>query len=116
MTYLEQAQHNREVAEALSDGDSPTSRQWAVTCLFYAAVHYVNAHVGNRPVPDNHTDRDSYVRGNMQLIHNDYRWLRTKSQDARYRLQNPPKTVVDKALLKADKIQQFVQRPCPVVH
>ena len=116
MTSLEQAQHNRDVAKALSDGDSPISYQWAVTCLFYAAVHYVNAHVGNRPVPDNHTERDSYVRGNMQPVYNDYRWLRTKSQDARYHLRNLPKTVVDKALLKTDKIQKFVQRPSPVVH
>lgn len=116
MTYLEQAQHNREVAEALSDGDSPTSRQWAVTCLFYAAVHYVNAHLGNRPMPDNHRERDNYVRCNMQLIHNDYRWLKTKSQDARYHLQSPPKTVVDTALSKADKIRKFVQPSSPVVH
>ena len=97
MTYLEQAQHNRAVAEALSDGDSPTSRQWDVTCLFYAALHYVNAHLGNRPVPDNHQDRDRYVRGNMQLIHNDYRWLRTKSHAARYCLKSPPKQVVEAA-------------------
>ena len=116
MTYLEQAQHNREVAEALSEGASPTSRQWAVTCLFYAAVHYVNAHLGNRPVPDNHPDRDSYVRRNMPLIHSDYRWLRTKSQDARYRLKSPPKQVVDAALSRANKIQKFVQGSSPAVH
>lgn len=116
MTHLDQARHNREVAEALSDGDSPTSRQWAVTCLFYAAVHYVNAHVRHRPVPDNPRDRDNYVRRNMQSIHNDYRWLRTKSEDARYRLQSTPKTVVDGALSKVDEIQKFVQRFLPVVH
>ncbi len=116
MTYLEQARHNREVAEALSDGDSPTSRQWAVTCLFYAAVHYVNAHLGNRPVPDNHPERDSYVRSNMPLIHSDYRWLKTKSQGSRYRLESPPKAVVDTALSKADKIRKFVERSSLVVH
>ena len=109
MTHLEQAQHNRDVAEALSEGDSPTSRQWAVTCLFYAAIHYVNAHLGNLPLPDNHTDRDNYVRGNMPLIHNEYRWLRTKSRDARYRLKRPPQQVADAAFSKADKIQKFVQ-------
>ena len=116
MTYLEQARHNRDVAEALSAGDSPISRQWAVTCLFYAAIHYINAHLGNRPVPDNHRDRESYVRVNMQLIHNDYRWLMTKSQGARYGLQKPPRQVVDTAIAKADKIQKFVQQASPTVH
>ena len=116
MTYLDQAQHNREVAETLSKGDSPISRQWAVTCLFYAALHYVNAHLGERPLPDNHSDRDNYVRANMHLIHDEYRWLKTRSEDARYRVKNPPKHVVSKAFSKADAILKFVQGSSPMVH
>lgn len=103
-THLDQAQHNREVADKVE----PTSHQWAITCLFYAALHYVNAHVGSRPLPTTHADRDAYVRGNMRSVYLDYRWLRTKSENVRYRLCSPPKTWLAKARSKADKIQKLV--------
>lgn len=63
---LEQARHNRHVADVLSQG-SPVGLQWTVTCIFYAALHYVNAyllHHGQR-TPTNHGARDYSVRCHM---------------------------------------------------
>lgn len=106
--FLEQAGHNRRVADALLQGNPPISRQWAVTCLFYAALHYVNAHVSShgQPMPADHGARDLWV--SMRSVYPAYRWLRTRSEGARYGMRHPSERELEESRRRADAIESFV--------
>ena len=108
--FLEQAGHNRRVADALLQGNPPISRQWAVTCLFYAALHYVNAHVSShgQPMPADHGARD--LRVSMRSVYPAYRWLRTRSEGARYGMRQPGEQELEESRRRADAIESFVAR------
>lgn len=62
---------------------------WAVTAIFYAALHYVEAYFANQvpPLhPGAHQVRNSTVQKDARLtaIYVDYRQLEDESRDARY--------------------------------
>ncbi len=70
----------------------PVERRWAVTLLFYTAVHLVKAHevdtaptVG-RAVSTNHGQRRNYIANYLTPIYADYELLEQHSRDARYDL------------------------------
>lgn len=110
--FLEQAGHNRRVADALLQGNPPISRQWAVTCLFYAALHYVNAHVSShgQPMPADHRARDLWVSRFMRSVYPAYRWLRTRSEGARYGMRQPGEQELKESRRRADAVESFVAR------
>ena len=108
---LEQAKHNRAVADVLLQGSPPTSRQWAITCIFYAALHYVNAHIiwrGGKP-PSTHGQREHEIRESMRSVYSDYRWLKTRSEDARYMWVEPDEQTVKESRQRVNTIQEFVE-------
>ncbi len=113
--YLQQAAHNREVAETLARGD-PISLQWAMICAFYAGLHYVNAylyHVEQR-APRTHRARNERTAELMKPVYKAYRWLRTGSEQARYDLFQPTGTDFQTSCRRVEEIQQFVSKH--VVH
>jgi hypothetical protein len=60
---------------------------WAITGLFYSALHYVEVHLARQtpPIhPETHRIRDSHVNRLMGGIYVDYRELEEQSRDARY--------------------------------
>ena len=60
---------------------------WAVTGLFYAAVHYVMAYLATKGIhPVLHQVRNSHVHRDPFLnpLYIDYRELQNHSEDARY--------------------------------
>lgn len=63
---------------------------WVVAGYFYAALHLVDALLAKQENlhPDNHEIRRIYVREKWYLkaIRDEYRTLKDKSEDARYRL------------------------------
>ena len=115
--HLRQAEHNRDVADALSQ-NNPVSLQWAVTCIFYAALHYVNAYLSYRigRTPVNHGDRDAYVSLHMRTVFKDYRWLKTKSEAARYRLVEPTRRIFQDSRQRVVQIRRFVDGSLPRVN
>ena len=86
--HLEQARHNRTFFKAI---DLDAFPDWAMTALFYTAIHYVDAvlAVESNTHPDRHDSRDSEVAKSPVLngIYDEYRKLKTDSFNARY---NPP--------------------------
>ena len=56
--YIRQAKHNADLASHLRK-TKPDCLDWAVTCLFYAAIHYVNAYLvkARIPIPKRHRSR-----------------------------------------------------------
>lgn len=83
--HLEKSKHNETLAEFLA-----TKTQyfdWAVTILFYAAVHYVDAVLSvSRLDPLSHEQRHSAmgVNDTLRRIFPEYRNLETMSRNARY--------------------------------
>ena len=60
---------------------------WAITGLFYAALHYIEVRLAGQtpPIhPETHLIRDSHVHRLLSTIYVDYRELEEQSRDARY--------------------------------
>lgn len=87
--HLHQAQHN-EAFVASFNLDSTAYLDWAVTGIFYAALHYVESFLADRNIhPETHLSRDRVFQQqqNLKPIYNQYRVLKTRSENARYDLQ-----------------------------
>jgi len=117
--YIQQAAHNAALASFLRT-NKPEYLDWAVTCLFYSAVHYVNAYLAHSktPIPRRHRAGDSGQPGRLNIVQQDgtlkaiyknYRHLDDESRDARYELRLPKVSDYDSFLLRQLKaIQEYI--------
>jgi len=83
--HISKAERNEKFAETVA---KTAYLDWAVTIIFYAALHYVDAILAASSIhPDNHTQRDDAIGTNATLlkVRSEYRTLETLSQNARYR-------------------------------
>ena len=116
---LAQAEHNRSVANALSSA-TPISLQWAVTCVFYAGLYYVNAYLSHfaLPTPLTHPERDQCVMRSMRPVYRAYKGLKVESERARYTLHQPTTAEFEISKRKVNEIEQFVRErlPTPDLH
>lgn len=90
--HLDQARENRALAERLlAQSSDPTNVQWAVAAAFYCAVHCMQAHlIGLGFDPKSHVEREALIALPSSAVPADvrrsYRWLKLRSESARYRL------------------------------
>jgi hypothetical protein len=107
--HIQQAKHNEALEEYLR---GTTYFDWRATCLFYAALHYVQAYfVSQHPPQDftKHSERDTAIESDNHIggIWNDYRSLKDWSQKARYNAKKPAendfKTDINKSLAAVKK-------------
>ena len=88
-----------------------------MTCVFYAAVHYVNAYlrhfVGEGGLPTTHGQRDDCVSNRMRSVYRPYRKLKSDSEAARYHLIQPDMENLEAARQKVEQIAQFVRGSVP---
>jgi hypothetical protein len=117
--YLEQAAHNSGLAQHIRD-KLPEFMDWSATCLFYSAVHYVNAYFAkfSIPISRRHRGVEAKKPGRTNIVQTDtklsaiyphYRHLDDESRDARYELKRITPVDYDKFLKpKLQKIQQFI--------
>jgi hypothetical protein len=117
--YLDQAAHNAGLAAYLRTNKTDYL-DWAATCLFYSAVHYVNAFLAysGKSIPRRHTSSDPANPGRTNIVqqdsvlrsvYHDYRHLDDESRDARYELRKPKKADYDERLVRChNRIRQFV--------
>ena len=88
--HLAQVEHNLAVFRHL-EGAAPAYLDWQVICLFYAALHLVDAYIaqvtpgGTRTTT--HAGRVQQVRRRLPAISSDYVRLKTQSEGARYDLK-----------------------------
>jgi hypothetical protein len=88
--HLDRAQDNEALANSL-DLNANINVDWAITILFYAALHYVDAFLAVKSHhPPNHDSRDSEIQtnGSLSVIYSDYRRLKDRSIAARYGCAN----------------------------
>jgi len=86
--HLAKAKHNEACVAALTD----TFWDWAVTGIFYTALHYMMAFLATKADhPPTHQVRISHIHRDRALkpIYVDYRELQNESEDARYLERNP---------------------------
>lgn len=80
------AEHDKEFVDSLDLSTTPYL-DWAITGLFYAALHYVEAYFATmkRHSPD-HRTRDSAIQRDSRIktIYDDYNELKNYSINARY--------------------------------
>lgn len=79
-----QAKHNEEFYQVI---DKNVYSDWAMTVLFYAALHYIDAFLGQVSIhPGGHDTRDHEVSSRKELrpIYGQYRHLKNRSRNARY--------------------------------
>lgn len=82
--HLLKAERNQKFAETLT---ATQYLDWAVTVLFYAALHYVDAVLAVSGIdPNDHTERQDAIVRNITLkrIYPEYRTLEVLSRNARY--------------------------------
>jgi len=117
--YVAQAVRNSTFAADIRKNQG-RYMDWAATCLFYAAVHYVNAYLvkSRIGIPRRHTSRDPKNMGRTNIVQQDpsltsiyvpYRHLDDESRDARYELKIISEADYDNFLLpKLEQIQSFI--------
>lgn len=92
--HIQRAQNNEEFYRSF-DLDTTPYIDWAVTSLFYAALHYVDAGLHEHRTranpqgihPEVHEDRTPAVQHNFPRLYRNYRELKSGSEDARYNLK-----------------------------
>ncbi len=97
--HLSQADHNERFFHSF---DRNIYSDWAMTALFYASLHYVDAflaHVGIEN-PGGHATRDCFVNSWTELrpINREYFRLKNRSTSARYYARRFPTREIDRAL------------------
>ena len=118
--YVAQAAHNTALADYLRK-ECPDCLDWAATCLFYAAVHYVNAYLRKSgiAIPRRHRGSEkNKTEGRLNIVQQDatlrfiyynYRHLDDESRDARYELRKPSESDYDNFLAKHLKsVRDFI--------
>jgi len=94
--HVAKAVHNESFVQTLSLTTTPFL-DWAVTGMFYAAAHYVDAclatkdihprghrAVSAQPGQQSNAGRSDYVYWHLKRIYHAYRYLEDQSRDARY--------------------------------
>lgn len=105
------AEHDKQFVDSLDLSTTPYL-DWAITGLFYAALHYVEAYFATmkRHSPD-HRTRDSAIQRDSRIktIYNDYNDLKNYSINARYYMVSFTESNVRRNLLpRLDNIRSRV--------
>jgi hypothetical protein len=118
--HLEQARHNEAFLGSL-DLQSTPYLDWAVTIIFYAALHYLRALFADNLITnisrygdmDKAFDRLALLKKNP-TVYNDYRQLKDDSRDTRYNMWRPASAdVVDFRDGELRRIRDFVGNHVP---
>lgn len=99
-THLDWAERNRQFAATIKTG-AAAHADWAVTAVFYSAVHLLEAYLaGMGEHPGGHGERSQAFQDHSVLVEvwEDYREMKDYSEDARYRCVPFVETDVDRLL------------------
>lgn len=106
--HIERAENNESFYNQFNLATTPFI-DWAITALFYSALHYIDAYLAKYPAggihPASHGKREKFLACDnfTQNIYPSYRELRDRSEDARYNLISFSPPFV--ALLEAQEFQ-----------
>jgi hypothetical protein len=115
LEHLTQAQANEAFFESLG-ADRAQSPDWAVTALFYSALHYAQAgfvYLLNNRAPMNHQDRKGAIRTRFRPIAKDYEKLYDASRRARYDCIPPTRQQLQEAQKLVAAIAAEIAKTAP---
>lgn len=95
-SHLKQAQHNERLAKKLAQ-EPMEYKDWVITALFYATIHYVEAFWARDGWHSNdHTERDDYIKrrfyGKTAGIRLHYKSLKESCWNVRYLCKDTTRT------------------------
>lgn len=108
--HLSKARKNKEFVESINL-DNPTRVGWALTVLFYSALHYIEAYNAKYSCHcKNHQDLNDNIERNPMLtdISDDYLDLANFSWNARYKAVNYTKKEFEEALQYHAAIEKHI--------
>ncbi len=108
--HLSKAADNEKFALSLNLSPA-VNVDWAVTALFYAAVHYVEAYLAQKNLHStDHRARDSSIQRDKDLkaLYNEYVDLKNQSVNARYYMRPIPASEVSVLANSLKKIQSHL--------
>lgn len=108
--HLERAAGNEDLARSLNL-DEGLEVDWAVTMIFYSALHYIDSFLAGKNLhPRDHDIRDAEIErnGSLNPIYKDYRRLKDASRAARYDIANYHKTDLIKFDSKFQNVKQHI--------
>ncbi len=107
--HITRADQNEQFARSLDLTDG-FKVDWAITLLFYSALHYVEAYLSIKGHSRDHATRDTEIQtnGSLQEIWPDYRRLKDTSEEARYRIANYRRTDFEAMDRRFIKIREHV--------
>lgn len=97
--HRDQSLRNKRVYRDRLDGPEAQYSEWAVTTLFYTALHDMDAYLyqlAGRVDPGNHRDRDSLVRTHCRRAWPTYKKLKDASEQGRYRCRRFTKAEIER--------------------
>lgn len=113
--HYSQAQTNEGFYEALG-ADSSTTPEWAMTALFYAALHYAQAafvYLQPASAPSDHKERRGAIRTQFRAIARDYETLYDESRKARYECMPPGRQQLRAAQALLREISSEIAKVAP---
>jgi hypothetical protein len=108
--HLKRAQENEQLAAAMN-ADIPVCADWAITMLFYSALHYLHGFLAGKNFhPPNHDARDVEIERNGSLagIYREYRRLKDASRAGRYEIAEFRRIDVDTATARLSRIKAHI--------
>lgn len=113
--HFSQAQSNEGFYETLG-ADSSTTPEWAMTVLFYAALHYAQAafvHLNSASAPTDHDKRKRAIRTQFRAIAAPYEALYDASRRARYDCIRPQPQQLTAAYQQLRQIAEEIAKKAP---
>ena len=108
--HLTKASETESLALALN-GSRSVCVDRAVTMLFYAALHHIDAFLAGKNLhPLNHSNRDEEIENNGSIadVYQDYRRLKDMSRAAQYEIANFDADSLGIAKNRLAKIKTFL--------
>jgi len=109
--HLTKAENNEKLARATNRVPFAGCAEWAISMLFYAALHRIQAYLsakGSRPLSHQDRDREIESNGSLSAIYGDYRRLKDMSRAARYEMPNYVQEDFAKAAARLEKIKNHM--------
>lgn len=113
--HIKQAKHNEEFI-GIFDSKSSPYLDWALTGIFYSAIHYIEAVLATRGKhPLSHAHRNTWIEQYIKNIdiYDDHRDLMEDSRAARYKCINPSENEIDESKLKLENIKNNLKTFIP---
>lgn len=115
--HYAQAQSNEGFYENLG-AERSTTPEWAMTVLFYSALHYAQAafvYLNPSELPSDHGQRKKAIRTQFRNIATEYEALYDASRRARYDCIPPEKQELSAAQKRLRKIAEEIATKAPPV-